>query len=94
MRQVHGAGEKGFVDYAGKAPCLTDPATGERIPVEVFVMALGASSYTYAAATATRQLPEPPSPNRDRWGQLCRTLRAAASRPRARGDDHRPLIFV
>ena len=58
MRQVHRGGEKGFVDYAGKTPCLTDPATGERIPVELFVMALGASSYTYAEATATQQLPD------------------------------------
>src|SRR3546814_10157201 len=30
MRHVHRAGEKSFVDYAGKRPCLTDPATGER----------------------------------------------------------------
>ena len=58
MRQVHRAGEKGFVDYAGKTPGLTDPATGERIPVELFLMALGASSYTYAEATATQQLPD------------------------------------
>lgn len=57
MRQVHRAGEKGVVDYAGKTPCLTDPATGERIPVELFVMALGASSYTSAEATATQHLP-------------------------------------
>src|SRR5881296_660797 len=58
MRQVHRAGEKGFVDYAGKTPWLTDPATGERRPVELFLMALGASSYTYAEATATQQLPD------------------------------------
>ena len=58
MRQVHRGGAKGFVDYAGKKPCLTDPATGERIPVELFVIALGASSYTYAEATATQQLPD------------------------------------
>src|SRR5207247_1792263 len=56
MRQVHRGGEKGFVDYAGKTPSLTDPATGERIPVELFLMALGASSYTYAEATASQQL--------------------------------------
>jgi transposase len=57
-RQVHRAGEKGFVDYAGKTPGLIDPATGEWLPVELFVMALGASSYTYAEATATQQLPD------------------------------------
>jgi transposase len=58
MRQVHRAGEKGFVDYAGKTPCLTDPVTGDRTPVELFVYALGASSYTYAEATLTQQLPD------------------------------------
>jgi transposase len=58
MRQVHRGGEKGFVDYAGKRPCLTDPATGARIPVELFLIALGASSFTYAEATATQQLPD------------------------------------
>ena len=58
MRQVHRAGEKGFVDYAGKTPWLTDPRTGARRPVELFVCALGASSYTYAEATLTQQLPD------------------------------------
>lgn len=58
MRQVHRAGEKGFVDYAGKTPCLTDPVTGDRTPVELFVYVLGASSYTYAEATLTQQLPD------------------------------------
>jgi transposase len=58
MRQVHRAGEKGFVDYAGKTPWLTDPVTGARTPVELFVLALGASSYTYAEATLTQQLPD------------------------------------
>ncbi len=58
MRQVHRAGEKSFVDYAGKRPYLTDPATGAPIPVELFVMVLGASSYTYAEATLTQQLPD------------------------------------
>jgi transposase len=58
MRQVHRAGEKAFVDYAGKGPWLTDPGTGARTPVELFVLALGASSYTYAEATRTQQLPD------------------------------------
>jgi transposase len=58
MRQVHRAGEKAFVDYAGEKPALTDPATGARVPVELFVLALGASSYTYAEVTVTQQLPE------------------------------------
>lgn len=58
MRQVHRAGEKGFVDYAGKRPCLTDPRTGVETPVELFVYTLGASSYTYAEATLTQQVPD------------------------------------
>jgi len=58
MRHVHHAGEKAFVDYAGKTPGLTDPVTGEWRPVELFVMVLGASSYTYAEATRTQQLPD------------------------------------
>src|SRR5207247_3351168 len=56
MRQVHRGGEKGFVDYAGKTPSLPAPATGERSPVELLLMAPGASSSTYAEATASQQL--------------------------------------
>jgi transposase len=58
MRQVHRAGEKCFVDYAGQKPRLIDPATGEIIAVELFVAALGASNYTYAEATHTQQVPD------------------------------------
>src|SRR5206468_1023817 len=58
MRQVHHAGEKLFVDYAGQKPAFIDPATGERIPVELFVAVLGASNYTYAEATLTQQVPD------------------------------------
>lgn len=46
MRQVHRAGEKLFIDYAGPTIGLTD---GTR--AHVFVAAMGASSYTYACAT-------------------------------------------
>jgi transposase len=55
MRQVHRAGEKAFVDYAGQRPTLVDVATGEVVPVELFVAVLGASNYTYAEATRTQQ---------------------------------------
>jgi hypothetical protein len=58
MRQVHRAGEKLFVDYAGKKPCIWDRDTGERIEVELFVAALGASNYTYAEATRTQRGPD------------------------------------
>ncbi len=56
MRQVHRAGEKTFVDYSGKRPSIVDPATGESVPVELFVAVLGASNYTYAEASATQQV--------------------------------------
>ncbi|MGV3517687.1 IS21 family transposase [Luteitalea sp.] len=55
MRQVHVAGEKAFVDYAGQRPALVDLTTGEVVPVELFVAVLGASNYTFAEATATQQ---------------------------------------
>src|SRR5437762_4621037 len=58
MRQVHRAGAKCFVDYAGQKPRLIDPATGEVIEVELFVAALGASNYTYTEATHTQQVPD------------------------------------
>ena len=56
MRQVHRAGEKAFLDYSGKKPRIFDPLTGEAIEVELFVMVLGASNYTYAEATRTQEL--------------------------------------
>ena len=57
MRQVHYAGEKLFVDYAGHQPHLVDPETGEVREVEkLFVAVLGASNFTFAEATATQQI--------------------------------------
>ena len=58
MRQVHRAGEKTFVDYSGKRPSLVEPATGERVFVELFVGVLGASSLTFAEATLTQRIPD------------------------------------
>jgi transposase len=55
MRQEHRAGEKMFVDYSGKKPHYTDAKTGEPVYVELFVAVLGASSFTYAEASATQQ---------------------------------------
>jgi transposase len=46
MRQIHRAGEKLFIDYAGPTIPLTD---GSR--AHIFVAAMGASSYTFACAT-------------------------------------------
>jgi transposase len=56
MRQVHRAGEKAFVDYSGKKPVLIDSRSGEVTEVELYVVVLGASNYTYAEATRTQQL--------------------------------------
>ena len=50
MRQVHKAGEKCFVDYAGPTIPVVDPDTGEIRDAYLFVGVLGASSYTYAEA--------------------------------------------
>ena len=58
MRQVHRAGEKTFVDFAGDHPHLVDRKSGEQIEVELFVSVLGASNYTYTEATRTQQSEE------------------------------------
>jgi transposase len=51
MRQIHIAGEKLFVDYAGSTVPIVDAATGEITQAQIFVATLGASSYTFACAT-------------------------------------------
>jgi transposase len=58
MRQTHRAGEKAFLDFSGKKPRIVDRETGEWTEVELFVMVLGASNYTYAEAVRTQQLPD------------------------------------
>lgn len=58
MHFDHPAGEKVFIDYAGKKLYVTDPETGEHFPVEVFVATLGCSQYTYVEATYTQQKPD------------------------------------
>ncbi|MGH7461529.1 MAG: IS21 family transposase, partial [Longimicrobiales bacterium] len=56
LRQQHRAGEKVFVDFCDGLS-LVDPGTGELIPTQLFVGALGASSYTFAMATLSQALP-------------------------------------
>ena len=46
MRQIHRAGEKLFIDFAGPTVALSDGARAH-----IFVAAMGASSYTFACAT-------------------------------------------
>jgi transposase len=57
LRQVYKAGEKLFVDYAGKTMEVTDPETGEIHTAQIFVATLGASNYTFAEATLSQDLP-------------------------------------
>jgi transposase len=56
MRQIHKAGEKLFVDYAGTTIAWTDKATGEIKQAELFVATLGASNHTFVEATHTQSL--------------------------------------
>ena len=58
LRQVHVAGERVFVDYAGPAMSVFEPLTGEERAAQVFVSALGASHLVYAEATWTQTLPD------------------------------------
>ena len=51
MRQVHRAGEKCFVDYAGQTIAVCDRTTGELRQAQIFIAVLGASNYTYCEAT-------------------------------------------
>ena len=58
MRQVHKAGDKLFVDYAGQTVPIINGNTGEIRMAEIFVAVLGASNYTYCEATWTQSLPD------------------------------------
>ena len=57
LRQLHPAGERLFVDWAGLTVPLVDPQTGQTRPAYLFVAALGASNYTYTEAFENMQLP-------------------------------------
>ena len=56
LRQRHIAGEKTFLDWAGKTLSWTDPERGQDHPAFLFVAALGASDYLFAQAFADQQL--------------------------------------
>lgn len=58
LRQEHKAGEKVFVDYAGRTMDIIDPKTGEVQSAQIFVGVLGASSYTYVEATWSQSSPD------------------------------------
>jgi transposase len=55
MHMNHKAGDKMFVDYAGKTLELTDKDTGQITEVQFFVAILGASQYTYAESSISQK---------------------------------------
>ena len=58
LRQVHVAGERLFVDYAGPTMPVIARETGELTEAQIFVGALGASHLLYTEATWTQTLPD------------------------------------
>ena len=58
MHMNHKAGDKMFIDYAGKTLQIVDKKSGEVSEVEFYVAILGASQYTYAEATLSQQKEE------------------------------------
>ena len=57
MHQIHRAGEKVFVDWAGLTHYIIDADTGERREVYFFVAALGASDLLYTEPFLSMELP-------------------------------------
>ena len=57
MRQTHKAGAKLFVDFAGQTIPVYDRFTGKIQQAQIFVAALGLSSYSYAEALPDQTLP-------------------------------------
>ncbi len=58
MRQRHFAGEKLFVDYAGRTVPILGYGGVEAFRAHLFVTAMGASGCAYAEATRTESLPD------------------------------------
>ncbi len=58
MRQRHFAGEKLFVDYAGRTVPIWGRSGEEAFRAQLFVSAMGASGCAYAEATRTQSLPD------------------------------------
>ena len=56
MRQIHPAGERAFLDFAGHTVPIIDSLTGEITQAQIFVAVLGASSYTFACATQAQKV--------------------------------------
>ena len=73
-RRQHLAGDKAFVDNAGKGGPIVDPATGEVCLAEIFVSVLGASNLTYVEAAWTQSLSD--------WTDAHVRMAQAAAQPR------------
>ena len=62
MMLTHTAGHEAFVDYAGckriPLPTYTDPSTGDKIAVQLFVGVLPASSLIFAICSPSQQVPD------------------------------------
>lgn len=58
MRQARRPGEELFVDYSGARPSITDPNTGAKTPVEMWVGVIGSSRKTFVICTSSQQLPD------------------------------------
>lgn len=56
MRQVHKMGEKCFIDFAGLTIPIFNQSTGEVFNAQIFVSALGGSSYTFAYAVRDQSI--------------------------------------
>lgn len=55
MHMEHKAGDKMYIDYAGKKLQIVDKESGECKDVEFYVAILGASQYTYAEASMSQK---------------------------------------
>ena len=85
LRHEHRAGEKLFVDYAGATIPIYDGRTGQVQEAAVFVAVQGASSYTFAEATAGRAGVAGPSlreGNQAAVGTKCLKFRNIAQEPK------------
>jgi len=51
----HKAGDRMYVDFAGKKPFWIDPSNGDLVEAELFVALMGASQYTYAEAIQSQR---------------------------------------
>ena len=58
MKMIHKGGDKVFSDYSGDGLEYIDRTTGEIVPVDLFVCAWGASSYTFIEGSETQKTPD------------------------------------